>query len=59
MYLSKVLSCDMLELDSPWRIYETNLVLISCKRDINGDSFFMPVLEHHILLPRRLDAYRE
>ena len=37
----------------------TNLVLIRCKRGINGDSFFMPVLEHHILLPTCLDAYRE
>jgi hypothetical protein len=59
MYHNYVRSCDCLQLDSPWRIYGTNLILISCERGIDGDSFFMPVLEHHILLPRCLDAYCE
>ena len=37
----------------------TNLVLISCKCGIDGDSFLVTVLQHHILLPTCLDAYRE
>ena len=34
----------------------TNLVLISCKCGVNGDGFFVLVFQHHLLLPRCLDA---